>query len=161
MKGNAMDRNADIHGNAYLRTKGDGGVLSRPLAVAVILITPPLDPLETQFFFDGIIDVPDWPLVGIHHRDGEHTLHTWSLDDAMVIRAIADVVCCDANVVEPTPLLTKLVWQKIPNRVHQVGHPLLSIVVASPVLEAINSWHFMYQAVSNCNGLDRLRMKAQ
>ena len=117
--------------------------------------------MEAEFFFDGINDVVDWLLVIIHHRDGEHSLHTLFLDVAMVFRAIADIVCCDANVVEPTPLLTKLIWQKIPNRVHQVGHPLLSIVVASPVLEAINSWHFMYQAVSNCNGLDRLRMKAQ
>lgn len=160
MKGNAMDRNADIHGNAYLRTKGDGGVLSRPLAVAVILITPPLDPLETQFFFDGIIDVPDWPLVGIHHRDGEHTLHTWSLDDAMVIRAIADIVCCDADAVELSPPLTLLERQKIPNSVHQIGHPLLSIMVASLVAEAFNSWHFLNQAIANGFGLDWLRMKA-
>ena len=79
----------------------------------------------------------------------------------MVFRAIADVLYCDADVEESTPLLTELVWQKIPNCVHQVGHPLLSIVVAIPVLEAFNSWHFMYQTVSNRNRLDWLRMKAQ
>ena len=117
--------------------------------------------METQFLFDGSNDVEDWPLVFIHHRDGEDALHTLILDDAMLFRAIAGVLCCDADVEEVTPLLTKLVWQKIPNRVHQVGHPLLSVVVAIPVLEAYNSWHCIYQAVPNRNGLDWLRMKAQ
>ena len=54
---------------------------------------------------DGISDVLDWPLVSIHHRDGEHSIHAWSLDDAVMFRAIADVVCCDADAVELTPLL--------------------------------------------------------
>ena len=61
--------------------------------------------MKTQFFFDGISDVLDWPLVSIHHRDGEHSIHAWSLDDAVMLRAIADVVCCDADAVELTPLL--------------------------------------------------------
>ena len=124
------------------------------------MITVPLDPLETQFLVDGIIDVPYRPLVSVQDRDGEHALHTWSLGDAMMLRAIADVVCCDANAVELTPLLTSLEWQKIPNCIHQIGHKLLSVMVTSLVTEAFNSWHFLYQAVSNCCWLDWLRMKA-
>ena len=107
--------------------------------------------MEAQFFFDGSNDVVDWPLVIIHHRDGEDTLHTLILDDAMLFRAIAGVLYCDADIEEVTPLLTKLVWQKIPNRVHQVSHQLLSVVVASLVVEAFNSWHCLNQTVSNCS----------
>ena len=115
--------------------------------------------METQFFFDGSNDVVDWPLIIIHDRDGKDTLHTLILDDAMLFRAIAGVLCCDADIEEVTPLLTKLVWQKIPNRVHQVRHPLLSVVVAILVPEAFNRWHCLNQTVSNCSWLDWLRMK--
>ena len=116
--------------------------------------------METEFFFDGINDVLDWPVVGIHHRDGEHALHAWSLDDAMMLSAIADIVCCDANAVELSPPLTLLERQKIPYSVHQIGHPFLSIMVASLVAEAFNSWHCLNQAVANGFGLNWLRMKA-
>ena len=79
----------------------------------------------------------------------------------MMLRAIADVVCCDANAVELTPLLTSLEWQKIPNCIHQIGHKLLSVMVTSLVTEAFNSWHFLYQAVADGLGLHWLRMRAQ
>ena len=116
--------------------------------------------METEFFVDGIIDVPYWSLVIVQDRNGEDTLHTWSLGDAVVLGAIADVVYCDADAVELTPLLTQLERQKIPNSVHQIGYPLLSVMVARLVAEVFNSWHFIYEALANGFGLDWLRMKA-
>ena len=62
--------------------------------------------METEFFFDGIIDVLQRPPVIVEDRDREHAPHTRGLGDAMMLRAIADIICCDADAVELTPLLT-------------------------------------------------------
>ena len=79
----------------------------------------------------------------------------------MMLGAIADIICCDADAVELTPLLTQLERQKIPYSVHQVGDPLLSVMVASLVTEVFNSRHFIYEAVADGFGMHWLQMKAQ